>query len=513
MDLPNYLRILARRWRAVVVLGLLGTVIGALAALVTTPQYRATSTLFVSLQDWDDTVKLNQGNSFAQARVRSYAEVVVSPQVTEPVVRALRLKMTPAQLAQKITTDVPLDTVLLKITVTDTTPSEAARLSNAVADRFAQVIADIERPAKARTSPVRLSVTEPAVKPSDPSSPNIATDVALGLAGGLVLASGFVFARESLDASMRSRADLTQCLVQAGGPAVLGSVTYDARTSDCPLATRDDAFGRRAEDFRRLRTGLQFVDIDNPPDIIAVTSALPGEGKTSISVNLAATLSEAGSSVCLVDADLRRPNVARTLGLVQDAGLTTVMIGRATLDQVMQSAGAFSVLTSGALPPNPAEMLGSEQFRAVVRSLAEKFDHVVVDTAPVLPVADTPAMAPAVDGYLLVARFAKTSRNQVADAVHALQGVGATMLGGILNMTSVKGDSDHYSYEYSYRPATASSSSRWARFWDRRRPAPINGLPTPSRPPMPPLRAPAATAAGASGSGPGSTAVQAEPPR
>lgn len=511
MDLPNYLRTLARRWRALVALGLLGTAIGALAAQVATPQYRATSTLFVSLQDWGDTVKLNQGNTFAQARVLSYAKVVVSPTVTEPVVRDLRLKMTPVQLAQKITTEVPLDTVLLKITVTDTTPSEAARLSNAVAARFAHVIADIERPVNARTSPVRLSITEPAAKPSEPSSPNLAVDLALGLAGGLVLASGFVFARESVDTSVRSRAALTQCLAQAGGPPVLGSVTYDARTSDYPLATRDDAFGRRAEDFRRLRTGLQFVDIDNPPKIIAVTSALPGEGKTSIAVNLAATLSEAGSSVCLVDADLRRPNVAGTLGLDQQAGLTTVMTGQAKPEQVMQSAHSFAVLTSGAVPTNPAEMLGSEQFQAVLRLLADKFDHVVLDTTPVLPVTDTPSIAPAVDGYLLVARFAKTSRHQVADAVHTLQGVEGTLLGGILNMTPTKHDRDHYSYEYSGRPATAPPHR--TRFWSRRKPAPAGGLATSSRPPTPIHREPAATGAGASGGSPRSTALRGEPPR
>ncbi|MCH5671510.1 polysaccharide biosynthesis tyrosine autokinase [Streptomyces gilvus] len=479
MDLPDYLRILARRWRAVVVLALLGTATGVLAALLATPQYRATSTLFVSLQDWgDNSVTLNQGNSFAQARVRSYAEVVVSPRVTEPVVRSLHLSMTPAQLAGKISTEVPLDTVLLKITVSDPGPARAARISNAVAGRFAQVIASIERPVKAPVSPVRLSVTQPAATPSRPYSPNFSMDVALGLAGGLVLGGCWAFARESLDASVRSGGDLAQCLVQAEGPSVLGCVTYDSDASACPIAANHDPFGPRAEDFRRVRTGLQFVDIDNPPKIIAVTSALPGEGKTSISVNLAAALAEAGSSVCLVDADLRRPNVARTLHLVQDAGLTTVMIGKATPEQVMQSGGSFSVLASGALPPNPAEMLGSEQFRAVVRSLADKFDHVVVDTAPLLPVADTPAMAPAVDGYLLVVRHGKTNRAQIVEAIQSLQRVGALALGGILNMTPVKGDTGHYAY--SYRPVGAPR--RWGRFFGRRQAGAIGGLPAPSKP-------------------------------
>ncbi|MFF9808906.1 polysaccharide biosynthesis tyrosine autokinase [Streptomyces coeruleorubidus] len=460
MDLSDYLRFLVRRWRAIVALGLLGTAVGAFVTHTTTPQYRATSTLFVSLQDWDDSVKLNQGNTFAQARVRSYAEVVTSPRVTEPVVEFLRLDMTPSQLARKITTEVPLETVLLKITVTDTRPSRAARISDAVAHRFAEVIARIEQPEGARHSPVRLSITEHASKPKEPASPNLVLNLALGLLAGLGLGTGLAVARESLDTSVRSRGDLARCLADTGGPAVLGSVVLDQSASRHAVATDEDAFGRRAEDFRRLRTNLRFVDIDAPPKVVAVTSAVPAEGKTSISINLASSLAEFGSSVCLVDADLRRPSVASALGLVRDAGLTTVMIGQAKAEDVMQSAGSFSVLASGVLPPNPAEMLGSAQFRAVVRSLADRFDHVVIDTAPVLPVADTPAMSAAVDGYLLAARYAKSSRGQVADAVRALQDVGATVLGSVLNMVPAKRDSEQYGYGYEYRPKTPGRRKR-----------------------------------------------------
>ncbi|MBC9726995.1 polysaccharide biosynthesis tyrosine autokinase [Streptomyces sp. TRM68367] len=485
LDLSDFLRFLVRRWRIIVTLGLLGTAVGAFVTTATTPQYRATSTLFVSLQDRGDTVMLNQGNTFAQARVRSYAEVVTSPHVTEPVAETLGLDMTPSQLARKITTEVPLETVLLKITVTDTQPSRAARISNAIADRFAEVIAEVERPDGARLSPVRLSITQPANSPKAPTSPNLVLNLALGLVAGLTLGTGLAVARESLDTSVRSRNDLTRCLADAGGPAVLGSVVLDQRTSRHPVATDDDAFGRRAEDFRRLRTSLRFVDVDAPPKVIAVSSAVPSEGKTSISINLASALAEFGSSVCLVDADLRRPNVAHALGLVKDAGLTTVMIGQANAEDVMQSVGSFSVLASGVVPPNPAEMLGSAQFRTVVRSLADRFDHVVIDTAPVLPVADTPAMASAVDGYLLVARYAKSTRGQLTDAVRALQDVGTTVLGSVLNMVPAKRDSEQYGYGYTYRPRIAGRRG-WLRsrrrLRSRGRPATIGVFPAPTAP-------------------------------
>ncbi|TDC20743.1 polysaccharide biosynthesis tyrosine autokinase [Streptomyces sp. 8K308] len=452
MNLLNHVPTLLRRWRAIVVLGTLGTVLGALATSAAVPQYQATTTLFVSLQTTEDTVTLNEGNSFALARVRSYAQAVSSPEVTAPVVESLDLDMTPAQLGDAISTEVPLDTVLLRISVTDTKPSRAARISDALADRFTEVIAEIERPVGSESSPVRLSIIEPAAVPSAPTSPSLTLNLVLGLMGGLALGVGFAVARESRDSSVRGRRDLTDflgvSLPEGSVPPVLGSIPYDARASEHPIANQENAFGPRTEAFRQLCTTLRFLDVDRTPKIIAVTSALPNEGKSSIAINLAAALSELGSSVCLVDADLRRPCLGRTLGLVQDAGLTTLMIGQATVDEVLQSTESFSVLTSGVIPPNPAEMLASAQYRAVLRDLADGFDHVVVDTPPVLPLADVPAMAPALDGYLLVVRHGRTRRGQVADVVRALQRTPTTVLGSILNMVPLKGQSEYYGYEY-----------------------------------------------------------------
>ncbi|MEU2261850.1 polysaccharide biosynthesis tyrosine autokinase [Streptomyces sp. NPDC019645] len=475
MDLRDYLRVLSRRWRAITVLTLLGTAAGVLLTYTAVPEYRATAKLFVSLQGStdEDTAQLAQGNLFTQARVRSYAEVATSPLVTGHVVKQLKLKMSPAALSGKISATAQPDTVLLQLTVTDTRAARAARISNAVAERFTEVIRGLERPVDAESSPVRLSVTEPASVPAAPFSPRPAVNVALGLLAGLILGAGFALARETLDSSVRTSKALTDALAGFGGPPVLGSIVHDPHATSRPLALRDDMHGLRAEGFRRLRTCLQFVDVDRPPKVIAVTSPLSGEGKTSVAVNLAATLAETGASVCLVDTDLRRPSTARTLGLIRDAGLTTALIGRAEVQQLLQSAGSFSVLTSGAVPPNPTELLGSAQLRAVLRGLAEKFDHVVVDTAPVLPVADASVIASEVDGYLLVVRASRTSRDQIAEALRALRHVGASVVGTVLNMASPKEDRGAHGYAYEYRPQphTTGRFGRLARFARPLRPA------------------------------------------
>lgn len=452
MDLRDYLRVLARRWRVMAVLTLLGTGLGALTTYMATPEYQAGTTLFVSMHDQTDTSQLNQGNVFIQARVQSYAEMAASPLVTRPVVKALKLPVSPEQLASRITATAGLDTVLVRISVTDTEPIRAARISNAVAERFAEMVSGLERPAGSKTSPVKLSVTQPATTPGAPISPRPLVNLAFGLLCGIVLGIGCAVLRESLDTSVRTRQALADLVPGADGPPVLGSIVHDSHNARQLVAAREDVHGLRAEGFRQLRTNLRFVDVDRPPKVIAVTSALPGEGKTSVAVNLAAALAESGAKVCLVDTDLRRPTAARALGLVADAGLTTCLIGQAHVQQVLQSAGTFTVLTSGPVPPNPAELLGSEQFGTVLSTLSEEFDSIVIDTSPVLPVADTSVMAPVVDGYVLVVRAARTGRSQVVAALDALRRGGTPVLGTVLNMAPTKGEGKAYGYAYTYRP-------------------------------------------------------------
>lgn len=456
---------------------LLGTATGVLASLLVTPEYRATATLFTSLQSGADTAQLNQGNAFTQARVQSYADVATSPAVTAPVVKSLRLDMTPDQLAERISAEAPLNKVLVHLTVTDTRASRAARISNAVAARFAQVISALERPERSRLpSPVHLTVTQPASVPTAPSSPNTLLNVGLGVAAGLVLGLGLGVALETVDTSMRDPHALAACLAGAGGPPVLSSIVQDPRAARQLVSLRDDPHGPRAEGFRKLRVNLQFAEVDQRPKVIAVTSPLPCEGKSSVSVNLAATLAEEGAKVCLIDCDLRRPSIASSLGLVRSAGLTTALVGQAELHEVIQSAGSFSVLTSGVIPPNPTQLLGSTQFASLLRTLTEQFDHVVVDTAPVLPFADTTAMASAVDGYLLVARAGRTSRSQVIDALRMLERVNVPVLGAVMNAAPSRGEGNTYAYTYKYRPKedttsrlTALVSSRLGAFVPSRR--------------------------------------------
>ncbi|MET8948700.1 polysaccharide biosynthesis tyrosine autokinase [Streptomyces sp. NPDC004542] len=455
MDLHGFLKALARRWPTVVVCLVLAVGAALAATSLSAPVYEAGTQLFVATRDGGDTAQLSQGQSFSQARVQSYARIVTTRQVTVPVLERLGLRATPEELASRITAQAPLDTVLIDITVRDTEPRRAARIANAVAERFTEVVERLETPKgvsgaepKSRsgggTSPVSLRITQEAVPPAVPVAPRPLLNLAAGLLGGLLLGAGVVALRETLDTTLKT----AEALGEFTGLPGLGVIPYDRTAPKQPLVTAG-GHSRRAEAFRKLRTNLQFSQVDNPPRIIVVTSSVPGEGKTNTAVNLALSLAEAGVSTCLVDADLRRPCVAPAFGLVQDAGLTTVLIGRARVADVMQQvAGGLSVLASGAVPPNPTELLASARMAEVLTELAEFHEAVIVDTAPLLPVADTVGLASLAQGTLLVVRAARTKRDRVRTAAESLERVGVRPLGTVFSMAPVPkgGGYDHRDY-------------------------------------------------------------------
>jgi capsular exopolysaccharide family len=473
LDLHGFLKALARRWPTVVVCLVLGVGAALTATKLSTPVYEARTQLFVATPTGDDTAQLNQGQTFSQARVQSYAAIVTTRQVTGPVVKELGLRITPEELASRITAQAPINTVLIDITVQDTAPKRAARIANAVAHRFGAVVERLETPKRApdsersgtgRTgdgvasaSPVSLGVTQEAVAPVGPVSPRPLLNLAAGVLGGLLLGAGVAVLRETLDTTLKTSEALGEFTALPG----LGTIPFDRNAPRQPLVSAD-GHSKRAEAFRKLRANLQFSQVDDPPRIIVVTSSVPGEGKTNTAANLALSLAEAGVSTCLVDADLRRPCMAPAFGLVQDAGLTTVLIGQAHIKDVMQQAGGrLSVLASGAVPPNPTELLASARMKEVLRELADTYEVVIVDTAPLLPVADTVGLASLAQGALLVVRAARTSRDQVRTAAESLDRVGVRVLGTVFSMAPVPKGGRYGTYgRYGELPAPRASALR-----------------------------------------------------
>lgn len=455
MDLRDYLRTLRKRWLIVALCAVASLGAAAGASALTTPMYEARTQLFVSAQNSKEDISgAYQGGLFTQQRVKSYADIVNSPTVTEAVVRELRLDMPADQLARQISAAVPLDTVLINITVRDEMPHRARDIANAVAREFARLVPELETPSGTTQAPVKVSVVKPADLPTTPSSPRVKVNLALGLLVGVALGVGLAVLRETLDTSVKGSSDL-QDLV---GAKPLGAIIEDPDAGKRPLVVQHDPHSMRAEAFRQLRTNLQYVDVDHPPRSVVVTSAVSDEGKSLICCNLAITVAHAGARVALVEADLRRPKVADYFGLEGAVGLTTVLTGEVPLELALQEWGrvGLSILPGGALPPNPSEILGSQAMQDLLRRLEGMFDLVVIDAPPLLPVTDPAIVARHSSGAVLVVRHGKTRREQVARAAELLLNVDARLLGTVLNRVPTKGAEAHrYGYAYGayYRSA------------------------------------------------------------
>ncbi|MDD9206144.1 CpsD/CapB family tyrosine-protein kinase, partial [Georgenia sp. 10Sc9-8] len=199
------------------------------------------------------------------------------------------------------------------------------------------------------------------------------------------------------------------------------------------------------EAVRRLRTNLQYANLSDQNSSFLVTSSISGEGKSMTSVNLAIALADTGARTVLVDADLRRPSVADYLGLEGEAGLTTVLVGRAELGDVLQewSEGGIAVLAAGHLPPNPAEMLGSREMSELLSELTASYDAVVIDSPPLLPVTDAALLSKLVSGTLLLAGTDRVRKAELTASLEALDAVDARILGIVLNRVERK----HRSYD------------------------------------------------------------------
>lgn len=445
LDLRDYMRVVRRNWILITAMALSGLLLGGIATAMMKPTYTAETQLFVSISSSGSVQELQQGNTFSQARVQSYVKTVQSPAVLQPAIDSLGLSTSPQELAKKVTSATDLDTVLINITVRDESPVQAAATAQAVATSLISTVERLERPKSGGNSPVSLSVITPAVVPPAPSSPNTRVNLIAALLAGLALGVAVAILRSTMDSRIVGEDDVRRAI----DAPVLGGIPFDQEASKNPLLSYESKHSHRAEAFRQLRTNLQFANISGKADSVLVTSSLPGEGKSTTATNLAISMAQAGLAVCLIDADLRRPMVSEYLGLDGTVGLTTALVGSMSIEELLQPWGEDNlfVLTSGQIPPNPSELLGSERMRQLISHLEGTFDAVVIDAPPLLPVTDAAVLSQSVGGVLVVVGIRKLKQQDLEKSYKALELVSAKILGAVLNLLPTKGP-DAYSYGY-----------------------------------------------------------------
>ena len=467
MELRDYLAVLRKYWISIVCVTLLGIASAAIITLVTPPTYTARTAVFISVRGGDSAGELLQGANYATNQVRSYAQVTTTPTVLQPVIDRLGLQTTPALLAEAVTVSIPTNTAIVEISVVDRDPELSARIAQATSEQLVATVDQLSPSDAAGKRAVAATIVTPATVPLEKTTPRTTLNLTVGLLAGLLLGFGQAVLRNTLDRSIRTEDDVAR----ATDHSVIAKIPFDADAAEHPLVMFTDPHSPRAEAYRKLRTNLRFLDVAKGTEnnSFVVTSSVAGEGKSTTSINLASTLAEGGEKVLLIDADLRRSTVAKYLNIEGSVGLTTVLIGRASLEDVVQPIGSgdFHVVAAGEIPPNPAELLASEAMRRLLREASQEYDTIVLDAAPLLPVTDAAILSTITGGALIVAGSGVVTVPELEDSVATLDQVNGATLGIVLNKAKV-GSSDGYYYHYKHE-AEAKGMSRRDRLHRTRR--------------------------------------------
>jgi capsular exopolysaccharide synthesis family protein len=307
-----------------------------------------------------------------------------------------------------------------------------------------------------RTNNVR--VLERAIVPSVPVRPRPFQNLLLGLLLGLGTGVGLAFIIEALDNTVKTQADVEQFLgvPVLGLVPIIGTAPGEAAQENDHLRERDlgvflDPKSVAAECCRSIRTNILFMSPDRPLRTMVVTSPSPKEGKTTTAINLSVTMAEAGGRVLIIDTDMRRPRLHRSFGVPNQTGISTVIVGKATIMEAVKRTDVpnLDVLPCGPVPPNPSELLHTERFAAVLAECAKLYDRIVLDSPPTSAVTDPAVLGNLADGVVLVVKAGETTRDSAMHARRQLMGAKARLIGVVVN--AIDFSNPAYGYDYYYR--------------------------------------------------------------
>jgi tyrosine-protein kinase len=429
-------RILRTEWGWVVA----AVAICVATALVATnrqkPSYTASARMFVSSSPPKGFQAASSDYAALTQRLQSYVGIVDSPRVLVPVISSLHLRETPATLASQVSATSTANTVLMEVTATQPTAKRASTIANAVSQQFAFVIEQLETPRTASAPRINVSVVQPATTPSKPSSPKKPLNLALGALIGLALGIAIALWRARADTSVVSPDEAAE---EFGLP-VLGAIPSEKKR---PWRSSNTL---RPEAYRQLRTTLRLHQDGRSGGVLAVTSSVRGEGRTTTACSLAVAVAELGMNVTLVEADLRHPSVAQHFGVTDRPGLVDLLSGVASLPDVRRgfpSHASLTVVTAGTTHPNPTEILDSVEMRNCIAALEGCNDVVILDTPALLPSADASIVATMATSVLVVVAVGRTPREKIKAALARLRGVDACVSGVVMNFASA-GASEGY---------------------------------------------------------------------
>ncbi len=504
MELSTYLSVLARRKWIVILSVLLGTAIAAAFTLLSTPQYVASTTVRVLTIGGGSVTQARPDITYTERLVNTYSRIITSAKVRRQIMDDLGLESMPAISVQAIP-----GTELIRLVAEAPDPEDARDIANAAA----QVLVDQNREfysggagqtlqqilseqlataeeelnqsrtdydaalAAAEENPTALSlasqalevrertytslltqyeaarleeavranaisIVEEANAPNRPAKPRHLVNLALGFAVGLVTGVALALLAENLDTTLYT----AEQIENATQMETVGQIP--AAKDDLSIARLGAGHYPQLESFRRLRTNI-LASGAGGSQVALLTSARRGEGKSTVSANLAVTIAQSGREVVVVDCDLRLPTVHKLFDLPNKRGLTNILAGEVSVDESIQYSAfpRVQVVTSGPLPPNPTELLGSQRMLDLIEQLKAQFDFIILDTPALLSVADAAVLAPAVDNVILVVAQSQTRRGDVQTVRRQLSNVRVKSMEVVVNRAEPNGSYAYYESE------------------------------------------------------------------
>ena len=406
---------------------------------IKTPRY-STYTTVVLVKDTSDTSEtISQSDvNLNQKLVSTYSEIIKSRLVLIQVINGLELDYSVEQLQKDINVQAISDTEILKITVTNDDPVLAANIANSIADVFNKEIIQIYKISN-------VSVIDRALVPENPSNNHLFRDLVVVLLMSFAGCSAIVFVIFYFDDTLRSAKDIE---TETNLP-VIAKIYATKDTNDLIVHRKPNAIV--SESIRTLRTNLQFASIDKEIKTLLITSSLPSEGKSFVSVNLATAFAQAGKKVLLIDCDLRKGRQHRIFKLAGKEGLSNLLVGNVTnyADYICETGiKKLYLLPRGIVPPNPSELLDSKKNQTLIESLKDKFDLIILDGPPINGLSDSLILTNYVDKVLIVASVDNTPKTELKNTVKALESVNAPVAGCVANNVNAK--QDHYGKYYYY---------------------------------------------------------------
>ncbi len=441
-EILQFIKILGKR-KAIIVLGTIICLLGSVVATsLMTPKFEASVEMLVS-QGQIAPGNQSLGESYqalllSERLAMTFKEMISSRTLAERVISKLELPLLPEDLQKKVGAKLVKDTELIEISVTDDNPVLVKNIANAYASEFINITKEVI-PSSAL---INVKVVEPAVVPLDPVKPNASLNVILGLLVGLMASIGLAFLLEMIDVTIKEQEDVERLL----GVPSLGKIP---RGESPFLLNNDDAI--ISDVYRSIRTNLQYINFNQSIKTLIVSSANQSEGKTTVSSNLAIVYAQAGYKVLIIECDLRRPTLVDLFNIQNDRGLSNVLAGVATVESVIceTQIDGLRIISSGPIPPNPADLLNSENMDRVLSDLRETFDLIILDSPPALAITDTAILSTKADAVLLLSHYGKTKKNEIIAAKEALSKVGGRIIGFVINGTDMPRKGRYY-YQKSY---------------------------------------------------------------